>query len=901
MEGSKTSSLEKEKPNILHQCICCGEKKESRSICGCPNCGCRMYPLPYDRKELLRREIREFIRRLELKEIRWEDLTVPEKKKDEARFPDFDRIHSYVRAAGKTEPYFERLSRSLEEIRGHFGKPFQKTYQVDLGRLRERGKRQEEVLGQALGKVRISERPEAAAFPAVLLEYREEPDPELFPAGEELLRLLEKLAEKMWRFIRQNNIYGVGFQEKGNARKKRGKDRDAKRELERAIENVSRTLQKRYEVDIFSDGSEELSEMNGCLWTSIRLFMSLPMLRKKEVYRFEDGSVWEGEAVLDGLARAAAPRYAKIDEKVFSEEFLSGRGEEELFSLYNEMIGLDCFGYMGLKESRLARPGESERQLNEMIGLTDIKESIKKIKAYALANRDGEGLNLHMCFYGNPGTGKTEVARMIAGILYENRILPSKKVVEVDRGGLVGQYVGETPQKTMQAIEAAMGGVLFIDEAYALVQEHEIYGKEAVATLLKAMEDSRGKFCVILAGYKNQMRQMLESNPGFRSRISFELDFPNYSREELGRIGEKMLRKRGYTMSGAAMSRMLDVADWKRREANFANAREIRNLLDQVIMCQNVRTEGTKDRELALVDVNRYLADSRIYLPTEASQNALSKILTGEEELERLAGLTSVKRMVKKIKAYAKRNGKEPDFNLHMCFYGNPGTGKTEVARILSRILYEAGVLAEAKLVETDSTGLIGQYVGETGPKTQAKIQEAMGGILFIDEAYALTQNRGMGGAGYGEEAIAALLKGMEDYRGRFCVILAGYQEEMREMLKANPGFESRIPFSLEFADYSREELGQIARSFLEKKRYRIEEDALERALDIAEALRTRPNFANARTMRNILDQVILNQNLRTEDSSEDFTVILEDVEEYIRETEVFSEQEARPRFGFGR
>lgn len=236
-----------------------------------------------------------------------------------------------------------------------------------------------------------------------------------------------------------------------------------------------------------------------------------------------------------------------------------------------------------------------------------------------------------------------------------------------------------------------------------------------------------------------------------------------------------------------------------------------------------------------------------------------------------------------------KRNKGEAGFNLHMCFYGNPGTGKTEVARILSRILYDAGVLAEAKLVETDGRGLLGKFVGETAPKTEAKIDSAMGGVLFIDEAYALVgSHTANGGAtNYGEEAIAVLLKEMEDRRGQFCAILAGYKDEMRGMLSANPGFESRIQFTLDFPDYSRDELGQIAVVFLNKKKYTIAQAALELLLDVAEYYRTQKNFSNARTIRNILDQVIMNQNLRTEDTEGDSTIIRSDVEEYITDENI--------------
>lgn len=246
--------------------------------------------------------------------------------------------------------------------------------------------------------------------------------------------------------------------------------------------------------------------------------------------------------------------------------------------------------------------------------------------------------------------------------------------------------------------------------------------------------------------------------------------------------------------------------------------------------------------------------------------------------------LSVVKRMVRKIKAYAKRNQGLADFNLHMCFYGNPGTGKTEVARILSRILYDAGVLDEAKLVETDAHGLIGKYVGETAPKTLAKINDAMGGVLFIDEAYSLAGGTTVNGGAtsYGEEAIAVLLKEMEDRRGQFCTILAGYRDEMVKMISTNPGLESRIQFTLEFPDYTREELGLIAQSFLEKKGYSIDDEALNRLLDIMEYFRSRPNFANARTVRNVLDQVIMNQNLRTEDENGDSVIIVDDVDDYL-------------------
>lgn len=317
-------------------------------------------------------------------------------------------------------------------------------------------------------------------------------------------------------------------------------------------------------------------------------------------------------------------------------------------------------------------------------------------------------------------------------------------------------------------------------------------------------------------------------------------------------------------------------------------------------MCQNLRTVGIDDRELGVVDVNKYINDAKINLPTTYG-SATNKVLTGDEELDQLIGLGAVKRMIKKIKAYAKRNKGEEGFNLHMCFYGNPGTGKTEVARILSRILYEAGILGEAKLVETDGRGLLGKYVGETAPKTEAKINEAMNGVLFIDEAYGLLPSASANGGStsYGEEAIAVLLKEMEDKRGQFCVILAGYRDEMESLLRANPGFQSRIQFILDFPDYSREELGEIAKMFLAKKRYVIEDSALDRFLDVIEYFRNQPGFANARTVRNTIDQVLLNQNLRTEDVEGDNTIIVDDVDDYLADEGIDLKKASKGRIGF--
>lgn len=871
-----------------YKCISCGEIKESESPCSCPMCGYKMFEMPYERKNVLASEIDNFISRLEVTTVVREDLIFEGKEKDDARFPDYDKILKYVTSQARTEGFLTNLLETAEQLKLHFTSQFSKTYPISFENLNGIIKEYDEVLIAAAEilspgvKIELSD----LVWEEASLMYSENQNKYLWFSANELIDLIEKLAKKIVKFIKVNNLYGNNHKYHP---KKRGdqytENTEFKDELEDAISKAEGILAKKYVLDIADDGSDELKEMLTCLWNSIELIMCAPLFIKNYDYLQESGGVSEKE-FLEGLSAKLLERYAEFNASVQKESLFFAKTEDELFELYKQLIALDKFGFLVPAGTTLINIGESEKKLGELIGLSGIKESIRKIKAYALNNKDSEDLNIHMCFLGNPGSGKTEVARYIAGILYENKILPTNKVIEVDRSGLVSQYFGATAEKTSRVISRAMGGVLFIDEAYALGNNADVgtdYGKEAIDTLVKAMEDYRGKFCVILAGYKNEMLQMLSTNPGFKSRIQFMLDFPNYSRDELKSITELMLKNRHYTIGDTALSRILDITDIKRKDPNFANAREIRNILDQVIMCQNLRRAGSDDTELGIVDVNKYIQDAKINLPTYGTGTA-NKVLTGEEELDQLIGLAAIKRMIKKIKAYAKRNQGQEGFNLHMCFYGNPGTGKTEVARILSRILYDAGVLPEAKLVETDSHGLLGKFVGETAPKTQAKINDAMNGVLFIDEAYGLVStNTASGGVtSYGEEAIAVLLKEMEDRRGQFCVILAGYKDEMKTMLSANPGLESRIQFTLDFPDYTREELGEIAVAFLKKKKYEIDEPALNRLLDVTEYYRNRPNFANARTVRNILDQVIMNQNLRTEDTDGDNLIVVDDVEDYL-------------------
>jgi probable Rubsico expression protein CbbX len=232
---------------------------------------------------------------------------------------------------------------------------------------------------------------------------------------------------------------------------------------------------------------------------------------------------------------------------------------------------------------------------NDLVGLVPVKTRIREIAALLLVEkaRRGVGLqaeppSLHMCFTGNPGTGKTTVAQRIATILHQLGYIRRNHVVSVTRDDLVGQYIGHTAPKTKEVLKKAMGGVLFIDEAYYLYrpENERDYGQEAIEILLQVMEDRRDDLVVVLAGYKDRMDTFFRSNPGMASRVAHHIDFPDYSADELLRIANMMLEKMHYALSVDGQGAMRDYIERRMQQPRFSNARSIRNALDRARLRQ---------------------------------------------------------------------------------------------------------------------------------------------------------------------------------------------------------------------------------------------------------------------------------------------------------------------------
>ena len=258
----------------------------------------------------------------------------------------------------------------------------------------------------------------------------------------------------------------------------------------------------------------------------------------------------------------------------------------------------------------------NEQKLNELIGLESIKKMIKRLKALLTKNKaEKTKPNLNMFFTGNPGTGKTEVARLLAGILYDNGIVKENKFIEIDRSGLVGRYVGESEKNTEKIITEALGGVLFIDEAYSLYTgwEDKDYGNQVIDKLVKAMEDYKGEICIIFAGYKKEMDKLYTMNQGLASRINRKIDFPNYTIDELKLIAEKFLKDNNYTVSNDGMRELLEIIETRIEDENFSNAREVRNILESVYEIQAERTvDDVSNRNLEVNDFLVYEEEQHI-------------------------------------------------------------------------------------------------------------------------------------------------------------------------------------------------------------------------------------------------------------------------------------------------
>ena len=489
---------------------------------------------------------------------------------------------------------------------------------------------------------------------------------------------------------------------------------------------------------------------------------------------------------------------------------------------------------------------------------------------------------------GNPGVGKTTVARLIGQIFYENGILKRGLTVEATKDDLVDRYVGGTPGRTREKIMEAQESVLFLDDAYSLIDKSEDnnYSKEAIDELVAAMTNTKQyRFCMIMAGYPEPMDELLKMNPGLGSRFgkSNILTIEDYPPELLKDIFISNCRKDGYSFIGDGDDKTpLDLDLFfknlydQRDRANFGNARDVVAIARDVKMRASLRDD--EKRCITTEDFGDY---GKYF-----DKHGVSSIEEIYAELDKYVGLEFVKELFENVRLEildaedCKRRGIKPDsYPDHYIFAGNPGTGKTTVGKMIGQFYHLMGVMGGAETIFVDASELIGSHVGDSKNKTVEKIQNAIdhNAILYIDEAYQITDSA------YSAEIVGAMMTRMTENADDFKMIFGMYSNRVEDFLKMNAGLSRRVRI-VEFPDYNPDQLVRIFDKTIESQGRSITGDAhrlIELIMEYKYNTRTE-DFGNAGEVKKLvidMKKLLLKRTALSRDADK-YTYTSEDIPE---------------------
>jgi SpoVK/Ycf46/Vps4 family AAA+-type ATPase len=472
----------------------------------------------------------------------------------------------------------------------------------------------------------------------------------------------------------------------------------------------------------------------------------------------------------------------------------------------------------------------------------------------------------HFILKGNPGVGKTTVARLVGQIFFDAGILEKGHTVEVAAHDLVSQYVRETGIRTEECVNRALGGVLFVDDAYALIDKSEEHNhaKEAIDTLVQLLTRRDVRFCLIMAGYPEPMDELLDMNPGFRGRFSGEniLTIEDYGPEVLKSIFVGVCQKNGYgfAVKDSDLDLFFSNMYRQRNRRTFANAREVVDLAESVMAKSGARDEDAK------VVLGEDFGVSQAYF-TQRDVSSIDEIYA---ELDKYVGLDFIKELFENLRLEVLdaresvlRGAKVEEYPDHYVFAGNPGTGKTTVGRMMGQFYHFMGELGGAETLFVDASELTGTHYGDAGKKVLEKLQEAIDGnrVLYIDEAYQIMDS------GYAQEAIGAMMTKMTENAKDFKLIFGMYSNRVAEFLKLNAGLQRRLRI-VEFPDYTPPQLLEIFVRAVKEQCCTVSDEALEKVgLILARMYDTRTeSFGNAGTVKKFLTDMKRSRLKRTLD-----------------------------------
>ena len=525
---------------------------------------------------------------------------------------------------------------------------------------------------------------------------------------------------------------------------------------------------------------------------------------------------------------------------------------------------------------------DAEGDLATLVGLTEVKDQVQRMKNRIsfYGSSSGSG-GSHMCFLGPPGTGKTTVARIVTKILYDFGYISKNMCVEIDGDYLKSPYVGQTGERTSAIVDYAMGGVLFIDEAYLLYDKQNSLGAEATGVLLKAMEDHRKDFVVILAGYDDKMNRLLASNEGFASRIKYKIYFADFTTDELYQIFTMFLQgyqtTKPYIMQDDAKALLVQQFEEERRSPYFGNARTVRNAVDAIMDYHADRCIANKGSDMNVItkdDVQAYVNqrnseiqnDTRNYIGASQLDESViraadlkSHIKKGaakpENAMTHFIGLQSVRDELQSMQEQMQfYNGDVTGNGCHMLLKGPHGTGKTSIVRVLTGYLYQMGYIRENRYVSVTGDFLRGLYVGHTGRRTEAVVQYAIGGVLFVDDVALLSSTKA--DDSFGQEALGVLMQAMEEHKQDLVVIFAGTDADVDFLLRTNTGMRSLVSHIFQFQPYTAQELCRIFNYLAKTGKFTVEKAMFGPMEIYFQREIQNADFGNARAVAQLFEKV---------------------------------------------